>query len=167
MNIILDWYEPIVLGSSSGLRDNLIEFDFSIVPQTAGIYFFFREYGKYKEALYIGRSQNIRKRIQRHFKNIKLIDSLVDTKNGKKKLAFCKVVTQGNLHEALVKSEKILINNLDGLNHPLLNRQLMRNQYDYILSQGKVVDIINKKISVFCGAKNNLSDKDIFIDTWT
>lgn len=154
MNITLDWHEPIILGSSSTLLKNLKVFDFSILPEIAGVYIFFREYGDYKEALYVGRSENIRNRMKAHFNSIKLVDGLINTKAGPKKLAFAEVITRGNLSKALAQAEKGLINELDSLDHPLLNHQLMKDQYDYIVSKGAVIDIIDTEISVFCSNKN-------------
>jgi hypothetical protein len=39
------------------------------------------------------------------------------------------------LAKALAQAEKGLINQLDDEKHPLLNRKLMKDQYDYIVSK--------------------------------
>ncbi|MDG3556308.1 hypothetical protein P7L54_10130 [Acinetobacter bereziniae] len=50
---------------------------------------------------------------------------------------------------ALAQAEKGLINQLDDEKHPLLNRKLMKDQYDYIISKGNALSIIDEEIAVF------------------
>jgi len=141
MNVELDWYEPIELGSSSTLKENVKNFDLSLLPEISGVYIFYREYGDYQEALYVGKSENIRTRMKAHFNSIKLIDGLVDTPKGQKKLIFAEVKTRSDLAKALAQAEKGLINQLDDEKHPLLNRKLMKDQYDFIISKGNALNI--------------------------
>lgn len=51
--------------------------------------------------------------------------------------------------KALAQAEKGLINQLDDEKHPLLNRKLMKDQYDYIISKGNALSIIDEEIAVF------------------
>lgn len=149
MNVELDWHEPIELGSSSALKDNLKNFDFSFIPEISGVYIFYREHGEYQEALYVGKSENIRTRMKAHFNSLKLVDGLVDTPKGQKKLIFAEVKSRSSLVKALAQAEKGLINKLDKQKHPLLNRKLMIDQYDYIISKGNTLNIIDEEIPVF------------------
>lgn len=149
MKVELDWYEPMELGSSSTLKENVKNFDFSLLPEIAGVYIFYREYGNYQEALYVGKSENIRTRMKAHFNSMKLIDGLIDTPKGKKKLIFAEVKTRSDLAKALAQAEKGLINQLDDEKHPLLNRKLMKDQYDYVVSKGNILSFIDEEIAVF------------------
>lgn len=149
MKVELDWYEPMELGSSSTLKENVKNFDFSLLPEISGVYIFYREYGNYQEALYVGKSENIRTRMKAHFNNMKLIDGLIDTPKGQKKLIFAEVKSRSDLAKALAQAEKGLINQLDDEKHPLLNRKLMKDQYDYIISKGNALSIIDEEIAVF------------------
>ena len=149
MNVELDWHEPIELGSSSTLKENVKNFDLSLLPEISGVYIFYREYGDYQEALYVGKSENIRTRMKAHFNSIKLIDGLVETPKGKKKLIFAEVKTRSDLAKALAQAEKGLINQLDDEQHPLLNRKLMKDQYDYVVSKGNILSFIDQEIAVF------------------
>ena len=149
MNVELDWYEPIELGSSSTLKETVKNFDLSLLPEISGVYIFYREYGDYQEALYVGKSENIRTRMKAHFNSIKLIDGLVDTPKGQKKLIFAEVKTRSDLAKALAQAEKGLINQLDDEKHPLLNRKLMKDQYDFIISKGNALNIVDEEIAVF------------------
>jgi hypothetical protein len=149
MNVELDWHEPIELGSSSTLKENVKNFDLTLLPEISGVYIFYREYGAYQEALYVGKSENIRTRMKAHFNSIKLIDGLVDTPKGQKKLIFAEVKTRSDLAKALAQAEKGLINQLDDEKHPLLNRKLMKDQYDYVVSKGNILSFIDEEIPVF------------------
>lgn len=149
MNVELDWHEPIELGSSSTLKENVKNFDLSLLPEISGVYIFYREYGDYQEALYVGKSENMRTRMKAHFNSIKLIDGLIETPKGKKKLIFAEVKTRSDLAKALAQAEKGLINQLDDEQHPLLNRKLMKDQYDYVVSKGNVLSFIDEEIPVF------------------
>lgn len=153
MQINLEWYEPISLGSSKNLSDKFQNFDLSLIPEIAGVYIFYREYGDYKEALYVGQSENIRTRMKSHFNSIRLLEGLKDTAKGQKKLIFAEIKTRGDLSRALIQAEKGLINNLDTRDHPLLNRQLLKDQYDYVTSIGHVLDIVDDEMAVFCPKK--------------
>lgn len=51
--------------------------------------------------------------------------------------------------KALGQAEKGLINQLEDEKHPLLNRKLMKDQYDYIISTGNALSIIDEEIAVF------------------
>lgn len=149
MNVELDWHEPIELGSSSTLKENVKNFDLTLLPEISGVYIFYREYGAYQEALYVGKSENIRTRMKAHFNSSKLIDGLVDTPKGQKKLIFAEVKTRSDLAKALAQAEKGLINQLDDEKHPLLNRKLMKDQYDYVVSKGNILSFIDEEIPVF------------------
>lgn len=149
MKVELDWYEPMELGSSRTLKENVKNFDFSLLPEIAGVYIFYREYGNYQEALYVGKSENIRTRMKAHFNSMKLIDGLIDTPKGQKKLIFAEVKSRSDLARALAQAEKGLINQLDDEKHPLLNRKLMKDQYDYIISKGNALSNIDEEIAVF------------------
>ena len=43
MKIKLTWHEAIELGTSSSLRENINNFDFSNIPEISGVYVFYRE----------------------------------------------------------------------------------------------------------------------------
>ncbi len=135
--------------TEGGVSFSVKNFDFSLLPEISGVYIFYREYGNYQEALYVGKSENIRTRMKAHFNNMKLIDGLIDTPKGQKKLIFAEVKSRSDLAKALAQAEKGLINQLDDEKHPLLNRKLMKDQYDYIISKGNALSIIDEEIAVF------------------
>lgn len=149
MKIELNWLEPIELGSSSTLRENIKNLDLKCIPDIAGVYIFYREYGEKQYALYVGKSENIRSRMKTHFNSLKLIEGLEDTPQGKKKLIFAEVKTRSDLVRALNQAEKGLINHYDNQEHPLLNKKLMADHFDEITSSGNLIDLVNEDIWVY------------------
>lgn len=109
MKIELNWLEPIELGSSTNLRENIKNFDLNEIPEIAGVYIFYREYGETQKALYVGKSENIRARMKAHFNSLALIEGLEEAPQGKKKLIFAEVKTRSELKRALNQAEKALI----------------------------------------------------------
>ena len=65
MNIDVEWLEPFDL--RDGHREGLIYAveDFDDIPETAGIYVFARLHGKAVSPLYIGRAEDLSRRIDR------------------------------------------------------------------------------------------------------
>lgn len=149
MKIELNWFEPIELGSSSTLRENIKNFDLKEIPDVSGIYIFYREYGETQTALYVGKSENIRSRMKSHFNSLKLIEGLEDTPQGKKKLIFAEVQTRAELGRALNQAEKGLIQHYIENGHPLLNQKLMADHFDEITSTGNVINLVDENIWVF------------------
>lgn len=149
MKIELNWLEPIELGSSSNLRENIKNLDLKSIPDIAGVYIFYREYGEKQYALYVGKSENIRSRMKTHFNSLKLIEGLEDTPQGKKKLIFAEVKTRSDLGRALNQAEKGLINHFDNQEHLLLNKKLMADHFDEITSKGEVIDLVSEEIWVY------------------
>jgi len=154
MKIELNWFEPIELGSSSTLRENIKNFDLKDIPEIAGVYIFYREYGENQYALYVGKSENIRTRMKSHFNSLSLIEGLENTPQGAKKLIFAEVKTRSDLGRALNQAEKGLIQNFIDTNHPLLNKKLMADHFDEIIATGNVINLVNKQIPVYSTQRN-------------
>lgn len=154
MKIELNWSAPIELGSSSTLRENIRNLDLKDIPDFAGVYIFYREYGEKQYALYVGKSENIRSRMKTHFNSLKLIEGLEDTPQGKKKLIFAEVKTRSDLGRALNQAEKGLINHFDSQEHPLLNKQLMADHFDEVIATGNIIDLVNEEIWVYSTQRN-------------
>lgn len=149
MKIELNWFEPIELGSSSTLRENIKNFDLKEIPDVSGIYIFYREYGETQTALYVGKSENIRSRMKSHFNSLKLIEGLEDTPQGKKKLIFAEVQTRAELGRALNQAEKGLIQHYIENGHPLLNQKLMADHFDEVTANGHLIDLVDQDIWVY------------------
>lgn len=149
MKIEVNWLEPIELGSSSTLRENIKNLDLKSIPDIAGVYIFYREYGEKQYALYVGKSENIRTRMKSHFNSLSLIEGLENTPQGTKKLIFAEVKTRSDLGRALNQAEKGLIQHYIENDHPLLNQKLMADHFDEIMPKGEVIDLVNEEIWVY------------------
>ncbi|WGE87656.1 GIY-YIG nuclease family protein [Actinobacillus equuli subsp. haemolyticus] len=153
MQIKLEWYEPIVLGSSGTLRERLKSFDFSDIPEVVGIYIFYRQtrVGG-QEALYVGQSRNIRMRFRQHCNNLNLVEGLENSSQGTKVFYFAevKVRNKNDLGYALNQAEKGYIQYLFNVGHPLLNRKLLSEKFDTIISTGNnVLELVSDELDVF------------------
>lgn len=154
MKIELNWFEPIELGSSSSLRETIKNFDLKEIPEIAGVYIFYREYGESQYALYVGKSENIRTRMKSHFNSLKLIEGLEDSPQGKKKLIFAEIKTRSDLGRALNQAEKGLIQHFIENEHPLLNQKLMADHFDEVIATGNIIDLVNEEIWVYSTQRN-------------
>ena len=98
MRIQLLWNTPIILGSSTTLRETMKNFDLKELPTSAGIYMFYRQMKNgSQEVLYVGQTTNIRSRVKDHFNSLKLVEWLEDTQQGSKMLVFADIKTRGDL----------------------------------------------------------------------
>ena len=149
MKIELNWLEPIELGNSASLRENIKNFDFNEVPEIAGVYIFYREYGETQKALYVGKSENIRTRMKSHFNSLALIGGLEEAPQGKKKLIFAELKTRSELGRALNQAEKALIQHYMEEKHPLLNKRLMADHFDEVTANGHLIDLVDQDIWVY------------------
>ncbi|MGC6408894.1 GIY-YIG nuclease family protein [Bisgaard Taxon 45] len=153
MKIQLNWYQPIELGSSSTLRNTLKDFDFTEIPEVAGIYMFYREKRNGgQEALYVGQSENIRRRFKQHSNSLALVEGLENTPQGTKMFIFAEIQTRGgnNLKYALKQAERGYIQYLLDNDHPLLNKKLLMDEFDLIVSVGdNIIDLVSEDIDVF------------------
>ncbi|MFC3902806.1 DNA polymerase-3 subunit epsilon [Acinetobacter marinus] len=149
MKITLSWHEPIELGSSSTLREKIKNFNLKDIPEISGIYIFYREYGEQQKALYVGKSENIRTRIKSHFNSLSLIEGLEESQQGKKKLIFAEVKTRSDIGRALNQAEKGFIQHYIENKHPLLNKKLMDDHFDEIVSTGHTIDLVSEDIWVY------------------
>ena len=157
MKIELNWFEPIELGSSSTLRENTrnSNFDFSQIPEIAGVYIFYRQYNDVQEPLYIGKSKNICTRMKQHFKNVDLLEGLQNSKRGQKKLIFAEVKVRGtaDVDRAIAQAEKGLIQHFID-DYELLNIKLMNDHFDNVYPSGSVINMVDIELDVYTAKSN-------------
>jgi hypothetical protein len=82
MNLTVHWHKPVALKAG---KDWLIyDCDLDAIPEAPGVYVFGRLFGADLGPVYIGRADNIRKRVEQHLHgNVKLMNVLkAHTKNG-------------------------------------------------------------------------------------
>ena len=94
MKLHIEWTKPVVLKDAS--REKLIyKADLEKLPSSPGIYMFGRRWGRGQfEALYGGKANKIKGRVKGHFNNLRLMQHLKSTKNGKRIILAGKIVTK-------------------------------------------------------------------------
>ncbi|MBB5373943.1 GIY-YIG nuclease family protein [Acidocella aromatica] len=85
MDLTVEWLDPVQLKDGSA-QQLIYTCDMDDLPTDPGIYVFERHWnGQMCQALYVGKAQNIRKRIVEHFKgNVQLMNHIQGAPNGAK-----------------------------------------------------------------------------------
>ena len=123
MKIKIDWTQPIPLRTQRWDVGYLVDLD--KIPGAAGVYVFGRKYGSGFEALYVGQSKNMRRRVKSHLNNLKLMKFLRDAKNGSRVLYAGTIMTgPGQRLDRLMNvAERALMRHFLAEGHDLANKQ--------------------------------------------
>jgi predicted GIY-YIG superfamily endonuclease len=146
MDIEIVWRKPVRLIEApreSGQDFILKGTDEKRVPGAAGVYIFARAFGKKYEPIYIGQADNLSARIQQHLKtNVTLMRALREAKKGSKVVLLAEVQTkQGQqIQRVLDIIEPTLIADAVATGYTLVNRQLTKSKYHFIVSNGATSD---------------------------
>jgi hypothetical protein len=125
MKLQVEWARQILLRDAGRDENLLYTFDYSKLPEVAGVYVLGRRYGRKFEALYVGKAGAIRGRVRGQLKNLPLMLHLKKAKSGKRIVLAGRFISKPGQQE-----EKCLA---------LLERALIR----YFLSEGH--DLVNKQ----------------------
>jgi hypothetical protein len=134
----LEWTRAILLKDAS--KDNLI---YSVpsdkLPSAAGIYVFGRRYGKKFEALYVGKANRIRARVNGQCNNLRLMQHLKNAKARKRIVLAARFLARPGQQKANCLSliEHALIRYFLSEGHDLVNKQGVRIRRHEIMSAGK------------------------------
>lgn len=140
MNIDVEWLEPFDL--RDGHREGLIYAveDFDDIPETAGIYVFARLYGKAVSPLYIGRAEDLSRRVDQQLNNVRLMRGIevaqagnrvlyvgeIAFRSGQRTGAVLKVVESALINAALAEGFELL--NIRGTNSLVHTIESRRNR---------------------------------------
>jgi hypothetical protein len=88
LNIEASWSRPLELklARSGAIYEGE---ELNEIPEEAGIYVFLREHGGSKTPLYVGRAQNLRRRIEQQLNSVKLMTGIKEAQSGKRSLIYC------------------------------------------------------------------------------
>jgi hypothetical protein len=139
MQLHMNWWLPISLRNASA--ENLIyTVDPKALPTDPGIYVFGRRQrnGRF-EALYIGKADNLQRRVYNHRKNLPLMMHLKGAKQGEKVVRIGVFKPRGNQAPAkcLPIIERALIRYFLSEGHDLANKQGTRLRRHEIKSDGR------------------------------
>jgi len=83
MDLEIEWKKPVPLRKTpKGLY--IYNVDLEVLPAVPGIYVFARRWGRSYEALYVGQSKRIRRRVRNHLNNLRLMKYLENAKIGRR-----------------------------------------------------------------------------------
>ncbi len=139
MDLAVEWKRPVPLkrarGRSFGFEVNEARF----LPE-AGIYIFARRWGSSFEALYIGKTAKISRRIRQHLNNLRLVRHLSEARSGRRVVIVGYPVTKGGqqMSKVLDIVERSLIRHFLSEGHDLANKQGARIRRHAIRSSGPV-----------------------------
>ena len=139
MKLAIEWERPVPL--RSGKREGLIyNVDWESLPDTAGIYIFARRWGKSYEALYVGKSKNVRRRVRSHLNNLRLMKHIEDAKIGRRVVfAGSAIMKPGQKQERVISLlERTFIRHFLSEGHDLVNQLGVRIRRHEIASDGRI-----------------------------
>lgn len=125
--------------------------DVQKLPKKPGVYIFARKWGSDAEALYVGKADDIRGRINQQFNNHRLMNYLDKAANGSR-VVYAGVFSPKKgqqLKKCLPLIERALIRYFVANNHKIANRQGTKLQEHTIYSMGfSPRGILENKISI-------------------
>ncbi|MDE1487421.1 hypothetical protein KKI90_13640 [Xenorhabdus bovienii] len=118
------------------------------LPDTTGIYIFWRKHGDTHECLYIGRTSRLKTRLIEQLNDRELINHVQNAKKGTKILSFAEIKMHGNsyIDDYLDKVETFFISEALSQGHNLYNKQKTKFCGNEITSHGKTYPNIIEKI---------------------
>jgi hypothetical protein len=121
MKLHVDWSRPISLKYSRPADTFIVALE--KIPKKAGVYIFGRKYGQKFEALYVGRANRIRGRVNGQLNNLRLMHHIRDARAGRRiLLAGTFVPLPGQQKErCLPLIERALIRHFLSEGHDLVN----------------------------------------------
>lgn len=138
MKIHVDWHRPIKL--LDGSTESLIfrPSRTAIIPKAPGIYLFCRKHGTSVSPLYIGKAENLARRIEQQLNNLKLMVAIQRAASGDRILLIGqpKLLQGQRAMKVLRVLENSLIDHALSEGHELLNIQGTKTKVHYIENKG-------------------------------
>jgi hypothetical protein len=121
MEIELKWQKELPLKYDS--IDDAYDLDLDTISELPGVYIFGRRYDRLFEALYVGKANNLRKRIKTQLNNYRLLTHVWNAKNGRR------IVMSGEFKAKQRQTHEVCV--------PIVEKALIR----YFISEGH--DLVN------------------------
>lgn len=138
MKLQVEWMRPIPLKDAT-LQNSIYSVALTKLPTSAGIYVFGRRWGRQFEALYVGKANRIRGRVNRQLNNLRLMQHLKNAKGGKRVVLIGKIITKPGqqIEKCLALVERAFIRYFLSEGHDLVNKQGTRLRRHELSSVGK------------------------------
>jgi len=137
VKVAVDWDIPVHLKKSED-KARIYDLDLEKLPAGPGIYVFARSWGAGFEALYVGRSKSLRRRVKGHLNSLKLMSHIRDAKSGKRIIFTARLPPKPGqqIDKLLALTERALIRHFLAEAHDLVNIQGMGIRRHEFVSQG-------------------------------
>jgi hypothetical protein len=136
MEFTLEWGRPLTLQPATG--NAIYSLDLQEIPSSAGVYVFFRRFGDAVEALYVGQSENLKKRIKQDLNSVTLVKGIENAREGTRCVMHAVFrAKQGQRANCLLLIERALIRYYLAQGHELLNIQGKRIPRHSLTSERK------------------------------
>lgn len=121
MDISVVWTKPLPI-KWTGTE---YEADWETIPSSAGVYIIGRQYGKTMEALYVGQTGDLNRRIERQLNNLKLMHHVEESSNGGRIVLAGAIKTKSKkkIKTHLNTIERALIRHFIAEGHDLANKR--------------------------------------------
>lgn len=131
------WHTPLELRESRDTR-YIYECDLEALNVWPGLYIFARTHGESIEPIYIGETENLRRRIEQHLASVPLMNGLKYARTGRRVLMVGELETRRGLRvkPTLQKIEQVLVREALNQGHELLNDRGTRYVTDDIVLRG-------------------------------
>ena len=140
MDLKIQWEKPVPLRKARKGSLYIYTVNLEVLPNVPGIYIFARRWGRSYEALYVGQSMKIRRRVRNHQKNLPLMKHLEKAKTGRRFVIVGRAVPKPGqkLEKVLATLERAFIRHFLSEGHALVNKQGTRIRRHEIFSEGRV-----------------------------
>jgi len=144
MDLKIEWEKPVPLRKAPRKARKrslyIYKVDLEVLPAVPGIYIFARRWSKSYEALYVGQSMKIRKRVGSHLKNLPLMKYLENAKTGRRFVIVGRAVPKAGqkLEKVLATLERAFIRHFLSEGHALVNQQGTKIRRHKVSSEGIV-----------------------------
>src|SRR4051794_25283010 len=115
MDLKIDWGSPLPV-IYQPTENELYSITLEEIPEATGIYLFLREWGGNHHVLYVGKANNLRKRVSQQLNNMRLMRGIEKAATGARLLAV------GTYHPNRGAKIKIML--------PMLERAIIRHYLD-------------------------------------
>ncbi len=141
MKLQVEWSRPIRLRDVRKHADQNMVYDVDLerLARVPGVYIFGRIFSAQFEALYVGKATKIRGRIRNQLNNSRLMQHILNAKNGKRVVLAGALLTKRGqqLKKSLALAEKALIRHFVSEAHDLVNVSGVRIRRHELASSGK------------------------------
>jgi hypothetical protein len=122
MELNVSWHPPLSL---TRCEEQIYTIDLDSIPEGPGVYVFMRVFGRNRYPLYVGKAENLRRRIRTQLDAVKLMKGIERAHGGARQVAFAVFSPKKGqqMRKCLLLIERALIRHFLSEGRELLNKQ--------------------------------------------